>query len=52
MPNWRDWSRRPWTSACSILGLCRSAPSWTGYQLPGLRIVSVFFFLLSSIEPS
>lgn len=38
--NWRDWSRRLWTSGCSIRALCRSIPSWTGYRRLASRSVS------------
>lgn len=38
--SWKDWNRRLWTSVCSIRVLCRSIPSWTGYQRLGSRSVS------------
>lgn len=41
MPSWRDWSRRLWTSGCSILVPYRSTHSWTGYRLLELPIVSL-----------
>jgi hypothetical protein len=39
-PSWGNWSRRLWTSVCSILALHQLAPSWTDYRPLEIRSVS------------
>jgi len=44
MPSWKDWSRRLWTSVCSIRVLRLSVLNWIGYRPLETRNVRISLF--------